>query len=200
MIGYGQSYDTIATIHYNLYASKNNGILNYTDAKGLKQGLWIKYNMTLCSHYVDLVPVKHDTCFTLLSIGKYNDNKKNGKWKYFDEHSYYRGYYYPSEIEDFKNDGSIEKTSENYSIITNFSSDSLKVTSIVKGHNNDEFYEILIDCNNTKECIATFLGKELVRFDYNDLDLEKFKIINGLYDRQIRLLKQESNEGDTDGK
>jgi hypothetical protein len=177
---FGQTYDTVATIHFG-----NGAIINKVDSFGRKQGLWIKYRMFFDSRCSALETGISDTCFRKLSEGEYFNYRKVGTWVYYDDGGCY---ILRDKAEIFNPDGSVLEFKNDGSTATDYSYDSSLVTSRISV--NDD--TVLIKCQNKKTCTAMLGNKILKKFTYDKLDVEQYIISRDGYQREILLLKNNS--------
>jgi hypothetical protein len=177
---HGQTYDKIATYRY----SKGEPI-NKIDSIGQKQGLWLNYEMFFNSPCSALSSKQSDTCFRQLSRGHYFNNKKIGRWEYYND----GGCYFSLErTETFNPDGSmVEIKFLNY-VVTEYSPDSSLVTSTIRTASDT----ISVTCQDRRFCIASVHGIEFKQFDFEYLDYEQSKISSDEYRREILLLKDKA--------
>ena len=79
-IGFSQSYDSIANLHYKI----GENPVNFTDSLGLKQGIWIEYRIfkRIEIEYSD-GNQQYYTSIRKLGQGYYKNNKKSGSLEYY---------------------------------------------------------------------------------------------------------------------
>jgi len=177
-ITYGQVYDKIATHHYG-----SGEITNRIDSLGRKQGFWVNYTMFFNSTCSDLSTEESDTCFQRFSSGQYINDNKIGRWNYYQDAGCFIDF---DRIEIYNEDGSVMETNCKYrNCTTYYSPDSSNVTSVIIISNDT----INIKCKDKKTCIATIDNKELIKFDFDRLDFEKFRFSLDIFCREILLLK-----------
>ena len=159
--GFGQTTDPIALSRF--------GTENYVDAQGLKQGLWHHYKIyyTRCSGISDSHS-NSDTCIKKISKGYYKDDNKYGIWEYYDDHVCYITI---NRTENYLPDGSIVEIKYSNKINTTFHCDSSLVTSTILADSDTTN----ITCENKKDCLATYRGKTLFTFPYDQLDFQQSK-------------------------
>lgn len=174
--GYSQTYDSIATKYYG-----NGDQLNQIDSLGNRQGLWINYSMFIYPKDSAISTVKPDTGFKKISRGSYLNDQRIGLWEFYDDHGCTRT---TKRIIKYSKDGSVEETKYWRSTITRYSPDSSLVTSTVNF--NEQI--MIVNCHKKTECIATYKGKELKRFDYRYLDAIQFGFATGMYSRECKIL------------
>lgn len=180
---FGQSYDTIATRYF---AIKDN-VLNYIDTTGQKQGEWLFYKMFFNVRCSAIAPSTSDTCYRKISKGFYKDNMKVGQWEYYNDDGCVLA---TEKIEYYNPDGSVKIIEDLNSTTTIYNNDSSLVISTIV---IDEQHTIIIECANRKQCVATFNNNTLFAFPYEDLDFKQNSFAIGVYEREIRLLKESTH-------
>lgn len=176
----GQSCDTI-----------QERVVNCTDSNGLKQGAWEVWNDRLRQQedygpvpgFCQTAPlIKART--TIKNKGEYLDDKKIGKWTYFEDGG---DLYAVSRIEIYESDGSVEVKTP-FNLTTAFyNHDSTLVNSTVLETGEDTVH---ISCVN-RACLATFKRHEFIRFTLDNLAFEQHRIQSGIYHREIEKLKSD---------
>ena len=169
----GQQYDKIASHHFG-----NGNKINKVDSIGRKQGYWFIYDYSI--YYYDKINIPliepkmvKDTSFKRISDGEYLNDKKIGKWYYYDDEIDTRR---TIKIEEYNPDGSVlvkENTEIFPNAITYYSSDSIEVISTVVNRADT----ICINCKEKRICVLKFENKILKEFDYKFLDFIKFGLL-----------------------
>ncbi len=177
---FGQRYDTVATQYFGV----KDSLLNYLDSTGQKQGQWLNYKMFFNTRCSALASSKSDTCFRKISKGFYNDDMKVGLWEYYNDDGCVVS---TEKIEYYSSDGSVKEIDYSSSTTTIYNRDSTLVVSTITIAEQDT---IIIECVNKNECVATFNNNTLFQFPYEDLDFRQYGFELGVYEREIRLLKE----------
>lgn len=175
---YGQTCDTI-----------EGRIVNCSDSGGLKYGEWEfwnfqwrqKENYGPVPGFCQTAPLIH-TRTTLRSKGKYLEDKKIGRWEYFEDNG---DAYGVSRVEIYEPDGSVKVVSDSKLVTTLYNQDSSLVTSTVIAQDKDTVY---VSCENGN-CTASFMDTEFIRFALKNLDFEQYRIVFGMYQRKIGEIK-----------
>jgi hypothetical protein len=176
----GQTYDNIATQHFG----KGKVELNFTDSLGFKQGIWINYKLIINKYNSELLRTEvTDTSLIKTSSGEYKNNKKIGKWEYYDTECYGCGV---EKIETHNPDGTVEEIKYSRLCKTIYNADSSIVQSIVFSIEKDT---VSINCID-KNCVAKYKSHILKEFPLKQLDIEQWAISYGNFSREIRLLKE----------
>lgn len=178
--GFSQTYDSIA----NVYFQNDSTPINFTDSLGQKQGFWVDYKTYKLIEYSHNKFDARNTRAYKLAQGYYKNDEKSGHWEYFQVPAQYTD---AIKTENYHEDGSIEEWKNEFTTFTYFSKDSTLVYSKVI-YNRDT---IFINCKNKTTCVASVNRKELLRFEFADLDYEQTRIYLGIYARQTLWLKKE---------
>jgi hypothetical protein len=160
--------------------------VNCTDAAGLKQNYW-KYRKKVLLYTANDVGTNNDQVshykFIILSEGQYKDSKKIGIWNYYRDFNNEQGQI-EKNITYLENGNSIEENFlSKYKIETN--SDS----TLINGNALLDCDTVSIICKGNDCKFITSNGKEFLSFTRDKFEFEFFKLIQGMYNREIRIKK-----------
>ena len=149
--------------------------INCKDIKGNKQGWWIIYSKSYNKKYK---PDVLDTGIYVdeYSYGKFEDNKRIGKWKYINNvHSIYE---YQTESYSYDKDTIIFKSDDGREARVYYSPDSsiIKAITIICCETKDTRDTICIECNKkkrqTNNCRMTYKNKLIKEFSIDKFETE----------------------------
>jgi hypothetical protein len=157
--------------------------INYTDQKGLKQGLWQEYRKThVFTAYSGLggqegcQPTEYYK-YTPYAEGCYSNNRKTGAWRYFTGDNTERTVTYSA-------NGSAEELNYADGSLLTYSKDSLSI----HGHTFYKSDTIMIDCENKVCNFYLKPDKSILQFefkDYDSFDYEFTRLKVGVHNRKI---------------
>lgn len=174
---FGQVCDTI-----------DGQIMNCANSKGFKQGYWKERRKILyMSSDSDFGPEtghKDYYRYLVLSEGNYSDSKKTGTWTYYIDFNNEQG-----EVEKqitYLDNGNCIEEHFNYRYRIEYNAD----TSIVSGQVYLKHDTVQIKTLEQNIVFMTSTGVEILSFAKNEFQYELFKLVNGIYNREIFLIKQ----------
>ncbi|MBL4586780.1 MAG: hypothetical protein JKX84_06980 [Flavobacteriales bacterium] len=184
VVSFGQICDTI-----------NGEILNCVDANGLKQGYWEmtwkRVTMSWHGGYGTAEGCQYGEIATYLPLenGNYRDNKKIGKWTYYDDEKYWGSPYIENEI-TYDENGSIKVDQlKQQRYLLNINMD----TSFVRGYFLHQLDSIAIMCHFDTCHFTLSNHNELTKFSFDSiavLEDQLYRLQIGLYDREIKIKKK----------
>ena len=161
--------------------------INCSDNINQKQGFWKerKIILTYCSYSCfgnnNGCKYKEENVYVTLAEGEYKDNKKIGKWKFYDDNNNTSTF---KEEVTFAENGRIYVNNISDKYFIEFNKDSTELNGYIKYQEDT----ISVICINKKCAFKLNSNEEFITFDYlgwEKVEYEFLRLKIGMYDRKL---------------